>query len=73
MPDSRVDVLALDEALGRLAERDAEAAQLVGLRFFAGMTMPEAAEALGLPVRTAERIWAYARSFLRDAMGSPAD
>jgi RNA polymerase sigma factor (TIGR02999 family) len=72
-PDPGVDILALDESLNRLAERDPEAARLVGLRFFAGMTMPEAAEALGLPVRTAERVWAYARTFLRDAMGPPAD
>jgi RNA polymerase sigma factor (TIGR02999 family) len=71
-PDSGVDVLALDEALGRLAARDPEAARLVSIRFFAGMTMPEAARSLGLPVRTAERVWAYARSFLRTEMG-PAD
>ena len=64
-PPSGVDVLALDEALDRLAARDPEAAGLVKLRFFAGMTMTEAAGALGLPERTAERVWAYARSFLR--------
>jgi RNA polymerase sigma factor (TIGR02999 family) len=63
-PDGELDVLALDEALNRLATRDAEAAQLVKLRFFAGMTMQEAAAALGVPQRTAERIWTYARSFL---------
>jgi RNA polymerase sigma factor (TIGR02999 family) len=67
-PDG-VDVLELNEALDRLAAGDAEAAQLVKLRFFAGMTMPEAARALDLPERTAERVWAYARSFLRTAMG----
>jgi RNA polymerase sigma factor (TIGR02999 family) len=69
--DSNVDVLALDEALERLAARDPEAARLVGLRFFAGLTMPEAARALGLSERTAERIWSYARSFLRAEMGTP--
>jgi RNA polymerase sigma factor (TIGR02999 family) len=63
-PDGEVDVLALDEALARLAARDAEAAELVKLRFFAGMTMPAAAAALGVSQRTAERIWTYARSFL---------
>ncbi len=63
-----LDVLALDEALSRLAARDAEAAELVKLRFFAGMTMPEAAAALGVPQRTAERIWTYARSFLLKEM-----
>jgi RNA polymerase sigma factor (TIGR02999 family) len=67
-PDG-VDILELDEALDRLAARDAEAAQLVKLRFFGGMTMQEAARALGLSERTAERVWAYARSFLRTAMG----
>ncbi len=58
------DLLALDEALERFAQKDAVAAQLVKLRFFAGLTMPEAAAALGLPLRTAERNWAYARSWL---------
>jgi RNA polymerase sigma factor (TIGR02999 family) len=58
------ELLALDEALERLARKDAIAAQLVKLRFFAGLTMPEAAEALGLPLRTAERNWAYARTWL---------
>jgi RNA polymerase sigma factor (TIGR02999 family) len=48
-PADRVDVLALDEALDQLAGRDAEAAELVKLRFFAGMTMSEAAAALGMP------------------------
>jgi hypothetical protein len=47
-----------------LARKDAVAARLVKLRFFAGLTMPEAAEALGLPLRTAERNWAYARTWL---------
>jgi RNA polymerase sigma factor (TIGR02999 family) len=67
-PDGE-DVLELNEALDRLAARDPEAAQLVKLRFFAGMTMQEAAQALDLSERTAERVWAYARSFLRTAMG----
>jgi RNA polymerase sigma factor (TIGR02999 family) len=65
---SELDVLALDEALARLAARDAEAAELVKLRFFAGMTMHEAATVLGVPQRTAERIWTYARSFLLKEM-----
>jgi RNA polymerase sigma factor (TIGR02999 family) len=58
------DLLAVDEALERFARKDAVAAQLVKLRFFAGLTMPEAAEALGLPLRTAERNWTYAKSWL---------
>jgi len=67
-PDG-VDVLELNDALDRLAARDPEAAQLVKLRFFGGMTMQEAARALDLSERTAERVWAYARSFLRTAIG----
>ena len=72
-PASGVDVLALDEALDRLAARDAEAAELVKLRYFAGMTMREAAEALAIPERSAERIWTYARSFLAREMGPAGD
>jgi RNA polymerase sigma factor (TIGR02999 family) len=67
-----VDVLELNEALDRLAARDEEAARLVKLRFFAGMTMPEAAQALNLSERTAERVWAYARSVLRVEIGPGA-
>ena len=71
-PADAVDVLALDEALDRLAARDAAAAELVKLRFFAGMTMPEAAAALAVPERSAERIWTYARAFLAKEMGPTA-
>ena len=71
-PDG-VDVLELNEALDRLAARDEEAARLVKLRFFAGMTMPEAAQALNLSERTAERVWAYARSVLRIELDSGAN
>ena len=59
------DLLALDESLRRLEEHDPAAAKLVKLRYFAGMTMPQAAEALGMSLRTAERNWTYARSWLR--------
>lgn len=58
------DLLALDDALKRFAQEDPLAARLVELRYFAGLTMPEAAEALGLPLRTAERNWTYARTWL---------
>jgi RNA polymerase sigma factor (TIGR02999 family) len=58
------DLVALDESLRRLEEHDPTAARLVNLRFFAGLTMPEAAEALGISLRTAERNWTYARSWL---------
>ena len=58
------DVLAVNEALDRLAATDSEAAELVKLRFFAGFTAEQAAAALGISARSADRIWAYARSFL---------
>ena len=64
-PDSAErQLLALDEALAQLAVEDPGAAQLVNLRFFAGLTLPEAAGSLGLALRTAERQWAYARAWL---------
>jgi len=58
------DIVAVDEALGRLAATDVDAAKLVKLRFFAGLTSEQAAEALGVSPRTADRIWRYARAFL---------
>jgi RNA polymerase sigma factor (TIGR02999 family) len=68
-PSSRdEDVVALDEALARFEAVDLLASQLVRLRFFAGLSMPEAAEALGIPLRTAERNWAYARAWLHRAL-----
>src|SRR5262245_15082767 len=63
-PEADTDVLALSDALEQLAETDAQAAQLVKLRYFAGLTSEQAAEALGVSPRTADRIWVYARSFL---------
>jgi RNA polymerase sigma factor (TIGR02999 family) len=67
--EREVDVLALDEALNRLAARDSQSANLVKLRFFAGLTAAQAAAALGVSERTADRIWAYARSFLLKELG----
>ena len=58
------DLLDLDEALARLEVTDPVAAQVVKLRFFTGLSMPEAAEALGLSLRSAERNWTYARTWL---------
>ena len=58
------DLLALDEALQRLEAEDPQAAQLVHLRYFAGLTSHDAAQVLGISDRTAERIWHYARTFL---------
>lgn len=57
-------LLRIDEALERLAARDPQAANLIKLRFFAGMSNAAAADALGLAERTATRIWAYARAWL---------
>jgi RNA polymerase sigma factor (TIGR02999 family) len=65
------EVLAVDEALAGLAAADPQAAELVKLRYFAGLPVPEAAEALGLTTRTAERLWAYARAWLRRALEGP--
>jgi RNA polymerase sigma factor (TIGR02999 family) len=63
------DLLAMDEALDRLAGAHPECAALVKLRFFAGQTQQEAAAALGLARRTADRQWAFARAWLFDALG----
>lgn len=58
------DLLALDEALSQLAQSDPQAAELVQLRFFAGLTQQQAADLLGISRRTADRTWAYARAWL---------
>jgi len=63
------EVLAVDEALDLLAAEDPTSANLVKLRYFVGMTMEEAAAALGIPLRTAGRLWAYARAWLRRKIG----
>jgi RNA polymerase sigma factor (TIGR02999 family) len=59
-----LDLLALDEALSRLANTEPAKAELVKLRFFAGLTMPEAAAALEISLATAERYWTFAKSWL---------
>jgi RNA polymerase sigma factor (TIGR02999 family) len=59
-----LDLLALDEVLSRLAETEPAKAELVKLRFFAGLTMPEAAAALDISLATAERHWTFAKSWL---------
>ncbi len=63
-PDQADDVLALDEALARLSEQHPTVARLVELRYFAGLTLDEAAAALELSARTAYRYWAYAKAWL---------
>jgi RNA polymerase sigma factor (TIGR02999 family) len=66
-PDN--DLIDLDEALDRLAVAYARPAKLVKLRFFAGLSLPDAAAALGISPRTADREWSFARAWLRDALG----
>ncbi len=67
-PDVSDDILNVDEALNGLAVADPQAAELVKLRYFAGLSIPEAAEALGISPRTADRLWAYARAWLHEAL-----
>src|SRR5271170_879269 len=64
-PETDLDLLALDDALERLAANDPVKAQLVQLRVFAGLTNAQAAEILGLSTSTTDRYWAYARAWLR--------
>jgi RNA polymerase sigma factor (TIGR02999 family) len=63
-----LDLLALDDALKQLAAKDPRKAELVKLRFFAGLTIPQAAEAIGISSTTADNDWAYAKSWLRVQM-----
>jgi len=63
-------IVAIDEALERFAQEEPEKAQLVKLRFFAGLSLEEAAEALGISRATASRHWAYARAWLHDAISA---
>jgi RNA polymerase sigma factor (TIGR02999 family) len=63
------DVLAIDEALTRLATEDPVKAQLVTMRYFAGLSVQEAADALGISRATADRYWAYARTWLYCELG----
>ena len=68
------DVLAVDEALEQLAAADPATAELVKLVYFAGLTMEQAADALGLSQRTAERNWTFARTWLhRELSDQPAE
>jgi RNA polymerase sigma factor (TIGR02999 family) len=67
------DLLALDEALERFAAVDPAKADLVKLRYFAGLSEAEAAAALGVSRATASRYWAYARAWLIDALGDESE
>ena len=62
------ELLAVHDALEQLAQCDPTSAELVKLRYFAGLSMREAAEALNLPLRTAERMWTFAKAWLRKAI-----
>jgi RNA polymerase sigma factor (TIGR02999 family) len=66
VPESDPDLLALDGALTKLATNDKVKADLVQLRYFAGMTSAEAAQVLGISKATADRYWAYARAWLHE-------
>jgi RNA polymerase sigma factor (TIGR02999 family) len=63
------DLLAIDEALTLLVAEDAEAAQLVKLRFYTGLSVDEAADVMGLARATAYRTWSYAKAWLRTKLG----
>ncbi|MCI0380131.1 MAG: ECF-type sigma factor [Gemmataceae bacterium] len=68
-PTTGEDLLAVDEALNQLAEKDPQAAELVKLRYYVGLSLPEIAEILKISARSADRVWAYARAWLRRAVG----
>jgi RNA polymerase sigma-70 factor, ECF subfamily len=62
------ELLALDEALGMLAERSPRMARVVECRFFGGLSVPETAEALDASIRTVERDWTRAKAYLQRAL-----
>jgi RNA polymerase sigma factor (TIGR02999 family) len=67
------ELLAVHEALDKLAAEDAQAAELVKLRYFVGLTMEEAAVALGMGKRSAENLWTFARAWLHRAIRNARD
>lgn len=71
-PEIREDLIALDEALDRLKAVDAEAVRLVHLRYFVGLSIPDAAQLLGVAPRTADRMWAFARAWLHQEIARVA-
>jgi RNA polymerase sigma factor (sigma-70 family) len=66
-------LLALDEALGKLADEEPQKAELIKLRYFAGLTLEQAADAIGVSRATATRHWTYARAWLYDAVSKSED
>jgi len=73
VPASDDEMLAVNEALERLQQVDPSKAELVKLRYFGGLTVPEAALALGISVTTANRYWAYARAWLHEELAADGD
>jgi RNA polymerase sigma factor (TIGR02999 family) len=72
-PAASEDLLALDEALDRLSAAEPKVAELVKLRYFAGLAIPQAAATLGISPRTADRWWAYARAWLLGELQDTGD
>lgn len=72
IPEDDADVLLVDAALTELAAGRPRLAELVTLRFFAGLSIEEAAEALGISVATAKRDWVYARAWLQERLSAGA-
>jgi DNA-directed RNA polymerase specialized sigma24 family protein len=70
--ERQLDVLELNDALDKLAAKYPRAAELVKLRFFAGLTRQQAAETLGVGTTTADDDWAFAKSWLRVELSEPA-
>jgi RNA polymerase sigma factor (TIGR02999 family) len=70
-PEVSEDLLALDEALNKLAASEPQVVELVKLRYFAGLTIKQAAEILGVSCRTADSYWAYARGWLLQELQGP--
>src|SRR5262249_2147508 len=67
-PEASEDLLALDEALTRLSAEEPQVAELVKLRYFAGLTIPQAADHLGISPRTADAWWSYAKAWFQAAL-----
>ena len=72
-PEAADDLLALDEALTRLAAAEPNVAELVKLRYFAGLTVPQAAAQLQISPRTADAWWSYAKAWFQAALQDPGD
>ena len=67
------DLIALDDALTKLSDTDPQAARLIQLRYFVGLSIPDAAKALGISPRTADRLWAFARAWLHREISGVQD